>query len=281
MTPNKLPPANSATDSPTNDGAERIDFSRTVLRRTLRAVRRLLATAASDWKRDPEHVHRLRVAARKAQVALWLFSELTPSKHDDWFRRQLKSILTAAGQARDLDVLLQDQLRRCGTAQGQLRRRWQANRLVQQQPIAALANKMKNKQRFRRHLRKLIRGLSVPTKKKQQAIDESSVDPQSTGTANWARRRLTDAGKLFFDAIPAHADFESLHLLRRRAKRFRYAIELIRPLMQAPALKPLKSALAELQEQLGTLQDHVVAHCQFQLSVAEVTKPRLQQQQLR
>ena len=48
--------------------------------------------------------------------------------------------------------------------------------------------------------------------------------------------------------------------------------------MQAPALKPLKSALAELQEQLGTLQDHVVAHCQFQLSVAEVTKPRHQQQ---
>lgn len=264
----------SADETAAAVGAELAEFSRTVLRRALRAVLRLLKVAASNWKRDPEHVHRLRVAARKAQTALLLFSEWTPSEHADWFRRTLKAILRAAGQARDLDVLLHTQLPRCGTAQPRLRRRWQADRRTLQKPISALAEKMLDRRRFRRHLRKLIRGLSG---QQPHADLETTADPRPTDSAIWARRRLAEVGQLFFDAIPRQADFESLHLLRRRAKRFRYSIELLRPLLRNPEIKQLKSKLADLQEQLGTLQDHVVAHCQFQLSLAQVNKSSHQQ----
>src|SRR5581483_12025917 len=59
---------------------------------------------AVDWGPDPEPVHHLRVATRRAGAAIDLFSDLLPNKARRKAGRALKRLRRAAGAARDTDV---------------------------------------------------------------------------------------------------------------------------------------------------------------------------------
>jgi hypothetical protein len=76
-----------------------------ILGRRIDAVWRGLGLLCVDRSREAEHVHQLRVATRRAVVALEIFRPLLAGKHHAWFARQLKRIRRTAGEARDLDVL--------------------------------------------------------------------------------------------------------------------------------------------------------------------------------
>src|SRR5690606_28603104 len=77
------------------------------LQTRLEAVVAWLPKAAQFPEADIEHVHQLRVSTRKAGAALKLFRELLPKKRAKRLNVSLKGIRRAAGEARDLDVLLE------------------------------------------------------------------------------------------------------------------------------------------------------------------------------
>ncbi len=82
------------------------DAARQALRARLEAVRQALPPAVREADRDPEHVHRLRVATRRADAALRIFRASLPEKVFKAARRRLRRIRRAAGAARDWDVFL-------------------------------------------------------------------------------------------------------------------------------------------------------------------------------
>src|SRR3954466_9022178 len=81
------------------------EAARRSLEPRLAAVARCLPLAAHLAEHEFEHVHRLRVATRRACAALKLYKQLLPEKPARWLKRRLRKIRKAAGDARDLDVL--------------------------------------------------------------------------------------------------------------------------------------------------------------------------------
>jgi CHAD domain-containing protein len=73
----------------------------------LAAVREALPPVAA-WGPDPEPVHRLRVATRRAAAALDTFADLLPVKPTRKVRKSLKRLRRVAGTARDADILLDE-----------------------------------------------------------------------------------------------------------------------------------------------------------------------------
>ncbi len=72
----------------------------------LQAVGDVLPKAAQESDKDPEHVHQLRVAARRADAVLRIFESCLPKKVHKEARKRLRRLRRAAGAARDWDVFL-------------------------------------------------------------------------------------------------------------------------------------------------------------------------------
>lgn len=81
------------------------------------AVQKQLALAKNRASEDPEHVHQLRVAARRAEAAIREFSTCLGPKVAHRLRKSVKQIRRVAGRARDWDVFLSDIRGREGLAQ--------------------------------------------------------------------------------------------------------------------------------------------------------------------
>src|SRR2546423_3589961 len=82
------------------------DAARRSLEVRLATVAHYLPLAAHLAEHDIEHVHRLRVATRRAAAALKLYRDRLPQKDARWGKKQLRKIRRAAGEVRDLDVLI-------------------------------------------------------------------------------------------------------------------------------------------------------------------------------
>ncbi len=81
------------------------DVARQALDKRLSTVWRCLPLAAHKADDDIEYVHQLRVASRRAMAAIEIFESFLPKHRAAWFKRQLKRVRNAAGDARDFDVL--------------------------------------------------------------------------------------------------------------------------------------------------------------------------------
>src|SRR5438445_799947 len=82
------------------------DAAKRILSVRLRAVGEVLPRAVQEADCDPEYVHQLRVATRRADAALRIFSACLPRKTYKAARRRLRGLRQAAGAARDWDVFL-------------------------------------------------------------------------------------------------------------------------------------------------------------------------------
>ena len=74
------------------------DAARRSLKARLTAVAQALPLAAHLADHDVEHVHRLRVATRRAIAALKLYRDWLPDKPARWLKKRLKKIRRAAGE---------------------------------------------------------------------------------------------------------------------------------------------------------------------------------------
>src|SRR6476660_2326993 len=124
------------------------DAARRSLELRLAVVAHTLPLAAHLADHDIEHVHRLRVATRRAAAALKLYRDWLPEKTRRWFKKRLRQIRRAAGEARDLDVLIQRLQRESGVQVEPIIGFLAEKRRAVQPDIIKLADDMRRDDRF-------------------------------------------------------------------------------------------------------------------------------------
>jgi CHAD domain-containing protein len=231
--------------------------ARAALKARLRKVCRLLPRAALRAEEDIEYVHQLRVAARRALAAVKVLKDLLPARPARRLRKKLKRIRRAAGEARELDVLIaclkakanQDvETDRC-VVQHLIELRQAA-----QSPLSEIHARLS--ERFQRQARDLVRQVAW---RRQNASEPTFAEA--------ARIRLRPLMKKFFAASPSPTSTpEDLHRLRIAGKRLRYALEIFAGALPKPFRAGLYRELTEVLDRLGEINDHAVARRRFETS---------------
>src|SRR3954466_7899477 len=227
-----------------------VEAARRSLEVRLAVVAHMLPMAAHLSEHDIEHVHRLRVATRRAAAALKLYRDWLPQKSARWFKKRLRQIRRAAGEARDLDVLIQKLKREPGPQSEAIVRFLATKRASVQPDIIELADNMRRDDKFVRKAARLFDKLA-----------DSNGDDES-GTADnlcdWAPARLGSFRTALVELLPdSSADVEALHRFRISVKALRYAIELLAPAFGPELRTEIYPDVEKLQERLGEITDHI------------------------
>jgi CHAD domain-containing protein len=244
-----MAPLNKWIESLSPDGRVS-DAARVSLEARLAAVSYWLPLAARPVDDDVEKVHQLRVATRRAIAALDLYDDWLPEQPATWLTRRLKKIRRAAGEARDLDVLVAWIGKQIGDSGRELCARIEVARAAAQPDVVAIAEKCEQANRFHRKTYRLLAGTKARGRKAKK---------QDVSFRNWAESRLGHVAEKFFDALPSHStDLSALHQFRIRGKQLRYALELLASAF-GPELRQVHYPIVEkLQELLGRVNDCVV-----------------------
>jgi len=191
---------------------------------------------------DPESLHDMRVAVRRARALLRAGRKLVATD-TQLLEAELKWLGTVLGDVRDLDVLLEHL--RAEAAELDAGDRAAASRL--------LRSLDRGRTRARRALLKALDGQRYATllDRFESTLEELAPTDADTTLGHLATRQLRKLRRAVAAAGAEPAD-EVLHSLRKRGKRARYAHEL------AGDAKVVKRAKA-FQDVLGEHQDSVVA----------------------
>lgn len=224
---------------------------RLLLRQHLQGQRREEAGVRLD--RDPECLHRMRVANRRMRALARAFPQLWPEADAAWLRQHLGATGRSLGAVRDLDVMLAEltplATRVPAPLQPQLeplRARLAAQRAAQ---LAATREWLEQPSRLGDE-RRLERLLTDPP--------QTPADCESTPAALAVMRQLSRAARSVRrvgDQLPAELPIARVHELRVAIKRLRYLLEDFLPVLPAPLHKTARR-LARLQQKLGTACDH-------------------------
>lgn len=203
---------------------------------------------------DPEDVHQARVATRRFRVILRQFRDVSEQTWADGLRADIKVLADRLGAVRDADILL-DRLRPAIDALGP------QDRASGGALIESLSRGRKSAQE------RLIRMLLSPGHQllldgMHEAVRTPHLNEVCEGSAKdvlvplasraWRRVRMA-----IEDLGPQPSD-RDLHRVRIAAKRARYAVNVVAPIVGKPAVRFTKAA-ARLQDALGAHQDAVVA----------------------
>ncbi len=226
------------------------ELGRVLLRRHMR---RLLSTErAIRADRDHEEIHVLRVTSRRLRATLQLLAPVVPSKHLRPVQKAIRRLARAAGAVRDRDVLLVhlaqsrtelpadlhaglDELVATITEQ----------RMAVYQRLIALFDHAEYTQ-FKDRLAHLMHD--------PEGWNEQPQVRDLAGSTIWRQYealRSHDQGQVPLDGPPMHA-------LRIDAKKLRYVLELFAASFGERA-EPVVAQLANLQDDLGLLNDTIVA----------------------
>lgn len=222
------------------------DVARRSVGARLDAVEYYLPLAAERAADDVEHVHQLRVWTRRSMAAIQLYAEVLPLKEARWMRKQLRKIRRAAGEARDMDVLIQNRASDAGAEAHVFLTDVRQRRKTAQEPLRAIYRQLTKNDRLHRRKEKLL----------------SQLDPPSASSAfgPWATARVQSILDRFFAASPADMrDLDGLHRFRIRCKQLRYAMELLASAFPVEFRQQLYPAIELLQDRLGEIQDYAVA----------------------
>ena len=217
------------------------------LRRVVeRGTTLLLANAAGGIAGgDPEFVHQARVAVRRVRSAARLLGKAAgwPASLD----ADLRWIARRLGAVRDWDVLQAQTLPALAAAapaaEPLAARAAEARRRDDEALRQALASP-----RYARLALRLLRWVDSP------ADDGPTLASAAAGRLKRLHRRLFGPAA-FFVALPVSEQ----HRVRIRAKRLRYALDLFGAALPAKPAKRYVGRLAHLQDELGALNDAVVA----------------------
>lgn len=227
------------------------------LRQRLAVVQQRLPLAAERAGEDIEHVHQLRVSSRRAVAAVQMYQDLLPRRSAKKLQKQLKRIRRAAGQARDLDVLLGDtsaarELQEHTGLIAQL----QASRERAQEPIVELQQQLATTGALQESIDQVLAHLENRSERAGRS------EPRF---GKWARAQLQRKVKRFFKAEPKDwQDLAALHRFRIRGKELRYTMELLAGAFPKKFRNQLYPQLAAVQEKLGVINDHCAALARFE-----------------
>ena len=205
--------------------------------------------AAAHRARDPEAVHRMRVAVRRLRAILRASRSLFAEDWTEGLRRELKWLGIALGRVRDLDVLR-------AQVRSQIGRRPAGGRVARHRLRQHIAD---DRARAVAALRRALDGTRCARLLAQ--IDASlAAPPACTDDVS-----LTDIAAAEFDKLrravkklPKDPPAEELHEIRIKVKHARYAAELAQENVGRRAERFVDKAKA-LQDILGAHQDAVVA----------------------
>ncbi|MFZ3126264.1 MAG: CHAD domain-containing protein [Acidovorax sp.] len=206
---------------------------------------------------DPELVHQARVGWRRFRSALRLFKAAVPVQQiPAW--PQMQPMLVLLGELRDLDVactqtlpMLQSAYVAGDAGRAEL---WQAMEQAFQQAV------LRQRQALRSALQEPAVGaallaitLWLDELSRPQAWGESQDLPGKT-VRHWVRQRITRLHAQWKKALRDSTHAESQHRARILAKRLRYNIEALRPLLPARTQRWLQQA-AQVQAGIGASRD--------------------------
>jgi CHAD domain-containing protein len=191
---------------------------------------------------DPEAVHDFRVAIRRMRSILRTTRELYD---EDWLaalRDELRWLAGELAPARDLDVLLQQLAKESDAETAPVVKLLEAERRrARKRALAALAS-----ERYVKLLDRLATAVEAPPVRTADISLESAAAAEFDKLRRAARR------------LGRKATAEDVHRARIRAKRARYAAELVEPLGGKPVSKFIR-ATKHFQDVVGAHQDAVVA----------------------
>ncbi len=226
--------------------------ARALLKKRFKRVLGLLPLAAENPDGDIEHVHRLRVATRRAGAALAAFRPLMDGKPAA-AKAALRSVRRAAGPARDADVLWLRLAERAGepfidrVAEPRLR----DERQDAQRALCRAATKRRSKR-----LRAALRDAAA-------LLGEPSKPPLLFG--EFARSSVSEAVERFQSAAQADlSGWAALHQLRIAGKRLRYTLEVFESALPEAPQQAATTATKALQDRLGAINDHATAQARYQ-----------------
>lgn len=217
----------------------------------LAVVWRYAGRAARKAKKNVEYVHQLRVAERRAIAAIAIYADLLPKKKAKSICKTLHALRKAAGKARDLDVLAA----RLATAAEQNQRNdfreilddIAESRTAAQKPLVRAYLKAKQK-KFKRQSGKLLGKVRWRG---------SGPEPTFVEFACTTFKPMVD--KFFADANADLSEVSALHQMRISGKQVRYAMELLSSAFGESIHRELYRVFTEVQERLGTINDHATA----------------------
>jgi inorganic triphosphatase YgiF len=214
-------------------------------------VHRVLANVeGAALGQDLEYVHQARVALRRTRSALRVLGVARAA--DDPIARDLRWMADCFGAVRDWDVLVSDTLPLLRKATGAaadprwsaLIERAQARRHRQQQRLRATLGSA----RFARATLRLLQWAEEPP-----APTSAPLNQRARRAIERGHQRLMAARDL------AELPPQGRHRLRIQAKRQRYALELLAPLLSGGAPARTLKLLSRLQQLLGEINDVHVA----------------------
>jgi CHAD domain-containing protein len=238
--------AAEGSDEPGHGDRSVRELAARTIRLRLQAVWRGLHAACGDLD-DGESVHRLRVATRRAIAAFDAFDDLVPDGGGRWFRRRLRRIRRSAGDARDLDVLVERISGDSPPSSGVTARRRLIAMLARQRP-AARQSVIEQRERLAE---------SNWSGRAGRLVDRIAQGGHAPPPAAYCRRRMKRLVSRFFDRAsrgPRRAG--ELHRLRIDGKRLRYSLEILAPVLPPSHRAKCEKTLESLQESLGRYTDH-------------------------
>ena len=210
-----------------------------------RLLERLVFQSHRTAKRPgPEGVHELRVAIRRAEQALVTFKPLLPRRAVKRIRKQLKSVLSAAGSVRDYDIAIKILLKIEQPGAAELRREIRGRRQAAERTLLTRLKRLS----FRAKIAQWFADLELHAFHSESAAD----------TRIEAANSLPRLAQRFFTAgnsAVSHDSGEKLHEFRIQAKKLRYTFELFVPLYGA-AMEERIQRIKSVQNVLGKMNDY-------------------------
>ena len=252
-------PAGKSSVSARGATAPAFDVNVSATELALAELQRLLAAwlvhePGARLGHDPEALHQLRVTARRIDATLGLFKRHLPASLAQ-ARKTAKSVLRTLGAARDLDVQLAELGRYCLS-------------LSEAERTAAEPLQTRLESELTRARARMVRALdSEPTRRWLETLTLACMQGASAPGAPSERavlvmpervRRRFRKLRRSVRRLHGESSMDDYHLVRRRAKQLRYAIESGAAMFGRPAEETLKS-LRRLQDKLGAHQDAYIA----------------------
>jgi CHAD domain-containing protein len=215
---------------------------------------------------DPEQVHQLRVATRRALAAMEAFDRLISDKRRRWFEKQLRGLRRAASEARDLDVLtdrlMQDRHSRQAATQ-RVPARSAHGQAARSRLVAMLARqRVVSRQPIREAYERLVE--ADWTRRVEGLLERVAARPSRRTFGEYARRRFRPIVSRFFTAADrTMRSAEEIHAFRIEGKKMRYVLEIFAGVFPPTIRNRCYESLEQLQETLGDFTDHSAAADRF------------------
>jgi triphosphatase len=196
-------------------------------------------------ERDPRALHQARVAMRRLRTAFSLFRPAIRQGSLEPLRNELREFITPFGEARNLDVFLDNR----GDELGRRDRRKLTSALSEtyDQVIDMLET-----QRSRDMFLDLV---------EWTGSEDWRKDAASAPIGKFAAKRLDAVWRKIKRKGASIGDLEErqLHRLRISIKKLRYAVDFLAPLYATKRVRKFASSLEEMQDCLGLIHDDMIS----------------------